>query len=210
MLEFLESPRFNTEIRYGTSGGAEFSTDITTVQSGVEYRNANWLDSRGRWDIAGDAYDRKQMDSLIAFFRSRKGKAGGFRFKDWSDWRVSRGGAYNEGQFETTASSTHFQMVKRYTVGSVDTYRQIKKPVQGTIKFYVDGVLLTGGDIPAVDYTTGIITRGDVVGLDWTGEFDVPARFDTDKFEAVFEAYRNGDGESMYTVSGLTIVELRE
>lgn len=201
-MDFLETPRFNTEIRYGTQGGPEFSTEIITVTSGAEGRTANWEASRGRWDIGSDVYNRKQIDELIAFFRERRGKAGGFRFKDWSDWKVTA----DDGVMVTIpGDTTHLQLAKLYASGANTTFRRICKPVPGTVKVYLADVLMDPQ--PVIDYTTGKVTlaAGDYT---WTGEFDVPARFDTDQFSCDFEAHRSSDKESFFTVPNLPIVEI--
>lgn len=201
MLPFIESPRFNTGIRYGTSGGPEFNTDIITVSSGAEQRNANWAEGRGRWDVTGDGYNQTETDELIAFFRSRRGKAGGFRFKDWSDWRATTATGVLQA---IPGSTTTMQLVKKYVSGADTVYRKITKPVTGTVIVY-------SGSTPqscTIDYTTGIVTIGTGT-YTWEGEFDVPARFDTDSFRAEFAAYEDGTKNAMYVISGLTIVELR-
>jgi uncharacterized protein (TIGR02217 family) len=41
----------------------------------------NWAEARGRWDVGTGLKNQQQLDALIAFFRARKGKAYGFRFK---------------------------------------------------------------------------------------------------------------------------------
>jgi uncharacterized protein (TIGR02217 family) len=46
-----------------------------------EKRNVNWSEARGRWDVASGLKKQQQLGELIAFFRARKGKAYGFRFK---------------------------------------------------------------------------------------------------------------------------------
>lgn len=225
MIQFLESPRFNTEIRYGVVGGPEFSTDVVTVTSGAEQRNSNWLDSRGKWQCAQDLYNKHETDSLIAFFRNRKGRAGSFRFKDWSDWNcvnvATTVGGVTTLTYQGFASALPLapvpssgivpailgiQMTKAYTVGTQTVYRTISKPVQGTIRVYQGGVLIT----PTIDYTKGIILGlTSPTGVTWDGEFDVPARFDVDTFNATFEGYRDSDGESVFSITGLTIVEVR-
>lgn len=203
MLQFLETPRFNTEIRYGMVGGPEFDTDVITVSSGAEQRNANWLDSRGRWEVGDDIYNKAEIDALIAFFRERMGQAGGFRFKDWSDWNVTR----TTGVLSAiTGSTTTLQLQKKYVNGSNIVYRDIRKPVPGKVNVYNSaGTLLTG---LAIDTTTGVVTIASGT-YTWEGEFDVPARFEVDKFSAEFAAYRDGDGEALFRVSGLSIVETR-
>ena len=52
-------------------------------------RNVNWAEARGRWDVASGLKKQAQIDELIAFFRARMGKAYGFRFKDWTDYKAS-------------------------------------------------------------------------------------------------------------------------
>ncbi len=137
MVPFSETPRFNTEIRYGTVGGPEFNTDIMVVTSGAESRNANWLDSRGKWQVADDVFNKKEIDELIAFFRERKGRAGGFRFKDWSDWRVEK----TEGVLLPIAGMPgRYQLAKQYVSGGQIVRRPITKPVPHTVKVYEGGV----------------------------------------------------------------------
>jgi hypothetical protein len=96
-------------------------------------RNVNWAEARGRWDVASGLKKQAQNDDLIAFFRARRGKAYGFRFKDWTDYRATgqRLGAGDDAQ-------TQFQLIKHLSVGSVIEVRTIIKPVAGTVKVYLD------------------------------------------------------------------------
>ncbi len=203
MLAFLETPRFNTEIRYGARGGPEFRTEIVTVTSGAEQRNVGWADSRGQWQSGDDVYTREELDILIAFFRERMGRAGGFRFKDWSDWEVTE----DNGVLGTiTGSITTLQLQKKYVNGANTVYRDIKKPVPGTVVVYDNlGAPVVG---VVIDYTTGIVELSPGT-YTWSGEFDVPARFDVDRFDSEFNAYEPSTGRAMFTVNGLTIVETR-
>jgi uncharacterized protein (TIGR02217 family) len=121
--------------------------------------------------------EQAQIDDLIAFFRARRGKAYGFRFKDWTDYKA-------DGQLLGTGddATTQFQLVKHYPSGSVIEVRTITKPVAGTVKVYLDGIEQLSGW--SVDTTTGLVTFGTppALGVEVTGdfEFDVPVRFDTD------------------------------
>jgi uncharacterized protein (TIGR02217 family) len=81
--------QFPTDIAYGSAGGPEYSTDIVITQSGYEQRNANWLQARARYNVAHGVKTQAQLNTLIAFFRSRKGRADGFRFKDWTDYQAT-------------------------------------------------------------------------------------------------------------------------
>jgi Conserved hypothetical protein 2217 (DUF2460) len=73
--------RFPDNIAYGATGGPEFATTVVVTGAGHEQRNVNWAEARGRWDVASGLKKQAQIDELIAFFRARRGKAYGFRFK---------------------------------------------------------------------------------------------------------------------------------
>lgn len=209
-MSFSEE-RFNTEIRYGVVGGPEFNTTVVTTDNGFEQRNLNWSVARGKWQCATDLYNKSEIDQLIAFFRARQGKFQGFRFKDWSDFDDGGHGVFTG----ITGSTTTVQMTKNYvTLGGSTTQRAIIKPVQTTIKVFNSGTQLVEGTNYSIDYTTGILTE--ITGpyttsaLTWTGQFDVPARFDVDTFNADFQGYDDGSGEKLFTISGLTIVEIKQ
>jgi uncharacterized protein (TIGR02217 family) len=141
-----------------------------------------------------------QIDELIAFFRARRGKAYGFRFKDWTDYKTT-------GQLLGTGddTKTQFQLVKHYPSGSVIEVRTIGKPVAGTVKVYLDGAEQLSGW--SIDTTTGIVTFGTppTLGVEVTAdfEFDVPVRFDTDHMAVTIESYR------LHGWQQIPIVELR-
>ncbi len=80
--------QFPPDISYGASGGPGYSTTVVTTVSGHERRNANWAMARGRWNVAHGLKKREQVAELIAFFRARRGRAYGFRFKDWTDYQA--------------------------------------------------------------------------------------------------------------------------
>jgi Conserved hypothetical protein 2217 (DUF2460) len=81
--------RFPDNIAYGATGGPEFATTVVATGSGHEKRNVNWSEARGRWDVASGLKKQAQIDELIAFFRARRGKAYGLRFKDWADYKAT-------------------------------------------------------------------------------------------------------------------------
>jgi uncharacterized protein (TIGR02217 family) len=192
--------RFPDNIAYGAVGGPEFATTVVATGAGHEKRNVNWPQARGRWDVASGLKKQAQIDELIAFFRARRGKAYGFRFKDWTDYKAS-------GQLPGTGddAQTQFQLLKHYPSGSVIEVRTITKPVAGTVKVYPDGIEQLGGWL--VDTTTGVVIFGipPALGVEITAdfEFDVPVRFDTDHMALTIESYR------LHTWQQIPIVELR-
>jgi hypothetical protein len=82
--------RFPDNIAHGATGGPEFATTVVATGSGHEKRNVNWAEARSRWDVASGLKKQAQIDELIAFFRARRSKAYGFRFKDWTEYKTTR------------------------------------------------------------------------------------------------------------------------
>ncbi len=180
-MSFVET-RFPDDISYGSGGGPEYATDVVATESGHEQRNIVWQSARARYNVAHGIKTQAQLDALIAFFRARKGRAYGFRFKDWADYQ-----GINQLLATGDGSSSQFQLVKRrYSSGGVEEVRSITKPVAGTVSVYLDSVLVSAGF--TVDDTTGLVTLssapGNGVAVTADFEFDVPVRFDTDRLAA--------------------------
>ncbi|MFO0350958.1 MAG: DUF2460 domain-containing protein [Alphaproteobacteria bacterium] len=181
--------QFPSDIAYGAAGGPGYLTTIVTTLSGHERRNANWSQARGRWNVAHGLKTREQVADLIAFFRARKGRAYGFRFKDWTDYQAV---AQSIGQGDGSVSQ--FQLIKTYASGGVSEARIIAKPVAGSLRIYRNGVEALSGW--SVDVTTGLVSftsapePGVLVSADFT--FDVPARFDSDQMDITIETYQLG------------------
>ena len=192
--------RFPTDISYGSGGGPEYSTDIVITASGHEQRNVNWAAARARYNVAHGVKTQAQLDTLIAFFRARKGRAHSFRFKDWTDFTAT---AQSLGT--GNGAVTTFQLVKSYTSGGVIETRSVTKPVSGTVQLYLNSVLQVSGW--SVNTTTGIVTfsaapaNGVAVSADF--EFDVPVRFDTDRLSASLDTY------GVHSWSDIPLVEVR-
>lgn len=185
--------RFPTDIALGAAGGPERRTEIITLGSGHEQRNARWAGSRRRYNAG---YGVKTLDDLaevIAFFEERRGRLYGFRFKDPVDYKSCLPGAEISAvdqQIGTgDGSRTIFQLMKGYGQGDGRWQRVIRKPVDGTLRLSVEGVMQSEGLNYTVNYTTGEVRfePGHVPdeGKDiYAGfEFDVPVRFDTDEIQ---------------------------
>ncbi len=206
----IETPRFPDNISYGSTGGPEYSTHVISVNSGVESRNINWTQARHSYNVAFGIRDNTYLTELITFFHAVKGKAYGFRYKDWSDFTSLPKEATIDQEISETDqligvgddSNTVFQLVKNYTYGLVTT-REINKPVVGTVIIAVDGVLNSNY---TVDYTTGLVTfavaPGDTLEVTAGYEYDVPCRFDTNDLNVNLEMYQHGSTD-------VPLVELR-
>ncbi|TAE82246.1 MAG: TIGR02217 family protein [Alphaproteobacteria bacterium] len=192
--------RFPIDISYGSSGGPVFSTLITSTVAGYEQRTSHWSEARAVYNVAHGVKTQHQLDQLIAFFRARRGRAQGFRFKDWSDYHGT-----NVTLATANGTTTIFPLVKHYMSGTDTAIRRIHKPVTGTVKIYHNGTLQNSGY--SVNNTTGIITynnapaNGVVISADY--EFDVPVRFETDQLIASLDDY------GVYSWADIPLVELR-
>ena len=179
--------RFPTDIAYGSAGGPEYSTDVVVMQSGYEQRNSNWSQARARYNVAHGIKTQAQLDVLIAFFRARKGRADSFRFKDWTDYKVT-----SQVLGTGNGSNKAFQLIRSYSSGSSAEQRIISKPIASTVNLYFNGTLQAGGNY-SLNSSTGIATfttapsSGVAVTADF--EFDVPVRFDTDRLSASLDEY---------------------
>lgn len=181
--------RFPEAIARGASGGPGYSTTVITTSAGLERRNINWSAARGRWDVGSGLKRRADVAELIAFFRARRGRAYGFRFKDWTDYQAL---AQPIAQGDGTTGTV--QLVKSYASGGAVETRVITRPVPGTVKISLDGVeAISGWNI---DTATGLVTftvppaSGVQVTADFA--FDVPVRFDTDHMDLSLETYDRG------------------
>lgn len=190
-MSFNESAIFPRTIAFGAQSGPEYNTRVIIVNSGFESRNAEWSLARLKFDVGLRAMGKVDTDALIAFFRSVKGRAHGFRFRDWSDYQASTANGV------LIPAGAAQRLAKSYAVGSLNELRPITKPITGT-------VTVTGGGV--VDYTTGIVT-GAATGAVWVGQFDVPCRFDTDLMQ--LDALDNSQSEIVFQWGHIPIIEIR-
>jgi uncharacterized protein (TIGR02217 family) len=202
---------FPENISYGSAGGPKFKTTIFTADSGYEQRNVDWSATRAEYDISQSIKTQGQMDELTEFFFARKGRAYGFRFKDWNDYQiVQQVIAAGDGSTKT------FQIVKSYTSaqsesGESYTYtRNLTKIDWNTIAGVTVGVSLkVAGTDYTVDHNTGLITFVTAPGAAAQikigfGQFHVPVRFDTDHLDAAHEFWNT------QTWGQIPLVEVRD
>jgi uncharacterized protein (TIGR02217 family) len=181
-MSFVEV-QFPSDISYGATGGPMFLTDVMATVSGHEQRNSKWSQARARYNVASGVKTETQWQALIAFFRARRGKAVGFRFKDWGDFK-----AVNQPLL--SLGGTQYQLVKQYVSGAVVSERIITKPVAGTVKLYRNSLLQASGW--SIDTATGIITTSLTGTLTVDFDFDVPVRFDTDELALSLDSFNAG------------------
>jgi uncharacterized protein (TIGR02217 family) len=79
--------QFPPRISRGATGGPGFKTTIVVTGGGYEQRNIDWQNARGRWEVGHNIKSPGDFGEVLAFFFARRGRAHGFRFKDWLDYR---------------------------------------------------------------------------------------------------------------------------
>ena len=205
--------QFPPNISYGATGGPGFKTTVLSLASGFEKRNIDWSLARAQYDAAHGLKTQEQLNELLKFFYARRGKAYGFRYKDWSDfrapfWDVVPGDIDPLiALFTTDGATAQFQLFKPYLSGSTTYNRPIRKPVAGTLTLYDNGTPTSDW---TVDTTTGIVTLGHTTATTTghliTGgfEFDVPVRFDTDEMKTSIDDIDN------FSWGSITLIEVRQ
>lgn len=159
-MTFRENPRFPETISYGAKSTPAYQTTIVPRKSGHETRNADWSRSKRAYDVAHNIRTQAEYELVLEFFMAvAEGRAYGFRFKDWLDYRcvLSRG---RMGTGVGTGDPTH-QLVKRYQSGAFFKDRDITKPVAGTVLGYRGATPLvvgSGAGQIAIATTTGLVT----------------------------------------------------
>ncbi len=66
--------QFPTAIAFHSTGGPARKTEIVTLGSGYEERNAVWANSRRRYDVGYGVKTLDDLHAVIAFFEARMGR----------------------------------------------------------------------------------------------------------------------------------------
>ena len=203
--------RYPVGLSIGSSGGPERRTEIVTLVNGFEERNSPWAHSRRRYDAGAGMRSLDDFAALIAFFEARRGQLHGFRWKDWADYKTclpsQSVSAMDQEIGVGDGITTIFQLRKTYASGGSAYTRDLVKPVAGSVKVAVAGVVQT---LPAeftVEEARGIVTLNlpPALGAVVTAgcEFDVPVRFDTDRISASIASFQAGE------VPAVPVIEVR-
>lgn len=205
--------RFPTAISRGATGGPERRTDVVVLGSGFEERNSRWADSRRSYDAGYGVKSLDDLHAVIAFFEERRGRLHAFRWRDHADWKscppTATPTALDQPIATGTGSLSTFPLVKRYGSLHAPYTRVIAKPVAGSVKVAVAGVVRTPGSQFTVNAAAGVIqfmpgfTPPNGAAITAGYEFDVPVRFDTDKLEISLSGFSHG------AIPRIPLVEVR-
>lgn len=202
MADAFHEIRFPLDIALGSSGGPERRTDIVTLASGHERRNARWTHSRRRYDAGYGIKTVNELHAVLGFFEERRGMLTGFRWRDRTDFKscapADTPSALDQIIGIGDGVTAAFQLKKRYGAAFAPYDRPILKPVAGTVLLAVNGSAKLLGTHADLDATSGLISfrpsfipaAGETVSAGF--EFDVPVRFDTDRLDIDLSAFTAG------------------
>lgn len=210
MIVDFDNDTFPAAISLNSVAGPEFSTEVTETAGGFEKRNQNWAGARLRFNVATGVRTEADYEILLNFFYARAGRARGFRFQDWSDFKS--GNIDDNPTFADQVlgvgdgANQFFYLRKTYSSGGVTYTRRITRPVNGTVTVGLGGINQATGWTVSND--TGLITFATPPALGVAVSagflFDVPARFDIDRLEPVHMF------KGVVQLPELPIVEIRE
>ena len=158
-MAFIET-RLSDKVSYGFQGGPQYLTKITRLPSGQESRNRERTYPIHIYQAEYGVKTQADMASLLDAFRVSGGMHGGFRIKDWQDFKSCGPAgtiAFDDQSLGTGDGATlAYQSKKTYTFGAGSEVRLIKKTVSGTELAGIGGVEQTSRF--SFDSTTGILT----------------------------------------------------
>jgi len=187
-----------------------FSTAIVTSAAGHEQRNADWAEARLTYDVGPGVRSEADAQTLIAFFRARRGAAQGFRLRDpFDDSSAGMTGApaFADQRIGTgDGVATRFPLTKTYGAGGVDAVtRRITRPVAGSVRVGLGGVQKIGGwTLEAGGIVQFVTPPAAGVAVQAGYRFDVPVRFAEDRIEIARATFAAGE------MASVPLIEVRE
>ena len=175
----------------------EYNTIINKSKNGNELRISNYDYPLLSYNVINDIKTKKELEDIINFFKLVKGRAYGFKFKDWLDYKV-----INQNIAVADGEQKDFQLIKTYNINNKLQTRKITKPKQ--VSIFINNQDITTNI--SINYENGIITfntppeKDTIISASF--EFYVPVRFDNDKIEIVMKNEKVGE------IKDLKIVEL--
>ncbi|GAA4005190.1 hypothetical protein GCM10022211_16790 [Sphingomonas humi] len=182
-----------------------FSTTISTSPSGFEYRNADWQQARLRFDVGPGLRSLEDIEDLLKFFRSTRGNAVSFRFRDPTDFSsngMTAPPTSRDVQLGTgNGVRQRFEIIKAYGDGEV---RRITRPDRQSIIVSLDGIatddwLLAEGGVIELSEPPAL---GVAVCAGFM--FDVPVRFEEPKLRISRGTHLAGE------LTSVPLIEVRE
>lgn len=179
-----EATRLSKQIELGAIGRDTMDLIITRNDGGFEDINRPWDQFLCEYEITYPL--RGRTDALFLEVRNAfRATGGGEHSFDFWDWRDFQAEAEEFGIGD--GSDTTFQLVKSYGFGTLTHSRRIQRPVLDNaeveeleFEIQVDGTPLASSayEVSNLGVVTFDVAPLNGVVLTWTGEFNVPVRFD--------------------------------
>lgn len=153
-------------------------TDIVTMASGRERRNAAWKFKKMKYRASYALLTEFAQEAIAGAFYACNAQLLLFRFRDPGDNYA------NNAPLDTTGvagTRSPVQLTKRYTFGPAFADRQIQAVVNCTV--YYGGVAVPGVVDMAMGKFTPTDAWGHTTGYTWSGTFDVWVRFNSDDLD---------------------------
>lgn len=163
MPDFLEE-RISSLIRMGSSYVDDYAVDIVTTSGGQEYRSLVHPFPVRKFDVSYLLDNNQTYAELQAIYHRAHGRFAGFRARCFDEWS-SNGRTGTPTAFDQPMgllSAGVYQLRKLYgtdkAAGATGyAYREIKKPVSGTVRVAIGATEIRSADW-SVDSTTGRVT----------------------------------------------------
>lgn len=188
--------RLDPAISEGAQGFPDFEpVRISPQDNGNEKRMGTKVEALGIWTISYNAKKTALWKYLRAHHYIVGGRLHSWPMKDWLDFECLASESHLE-----PIDSTHWQLCKRWSIGSEHYDEQIILPILST-------VVVSGSGSYSVSRTTGILTKAG--GADPTAvycKFDKLCRYDA-RFTQTIAGHRPS-GEMIVTCTGISIREI--
>lgn len=178
-------------IERGSGFGPTFRNVIQEAIAGNEQRFAQWTKCRGVGDLSYGLLTSSDpmgdFKAILSMYRAHFGSLYPFRFRDWSDY-VAVNSVFGTGNGTTTA----FQLSMTYDpqailLGTAGTYFYVRHItlLASTPVIKINNIVTAAYTISSAGLVTFTTAPAAAAQLTWSGEFDVPVRFDTDTLPVV-------------------------
>ncbi|MFK0298436.1 TIGR02217 family protein [Brevundimonas sp. NPDC090276] len=185
--------RLPARLAFGSTGGVERRTEITTLGSGFERRSTPWAEGRRRYLIGAGLRSLDDMAALTAFFEARRGRLYGFRFRDFADFKSCAPGEAVAATDQRIGTGNGARRVFGLSKAYGDHERRIRKPVEGSVRVAVGSVETTEFAVAAATGEVTLAAAPDPGAVVTAGfVFDTPVRFDADRIEVTLESFGAG------------------
>lgn len=178
-----------------------FKNSCITTKSGIEVRHLDDEHAKYKYIIKNCILNKIEFEQFHSFFKARRGQSYAFRFRDYTDFQVIR-----QNIAEGDDTSKQFQLFKLYKDPILPYIRQITKPVNNTVKLYINDEPIQPDKIDCqkgIVYLVDPLPIGKFLIADFN--FDVVVRFCDDNF-----SYRISNDNNAIILDTLELIEVRE